>query len=182
MRTTPRRSSSQKPPHKSTPECLPSFLAWLLLIAGVYTIWYTSTKSTQTSGQTLSSFFGFGNTRLSNGLIENLIPNIVHILSEDHGNIIEAIKLHDEFPTNEISHFSGKSRDSMQAKTAIIKQHRDIKWALGRIKDDRDQILHNISRESKSLIQSFELQKSPWILGKDMRTESSTRSTNGQAM
>lgn len=83
----------------------------------------------------------------------------MHILSEDHGNIIEAIKLHDEFSTNDISHFPGKSRDSMQEKIAIIKQHRDIKRALGRINNDRDQILHTISRESTSLMHSFELQK-----------------------
>ncbi|THY06145.1 hypothetical protein D6D03_02532 [Aureobasidium pullulans] len=158
-RTTPRRSSSQKPPHRSTRGCLPGFLTWLLVIAGVYTIWYTSAISTQTAQQTLPSFFGFGNTRLSESSIERLIPNIVHILSEDHGNIIEAIKLHDEFPTNDISHFPGKSRDSMQAKIAIIKQHRDIKRALGRINNDKDQILHTISRDSTSLIQSFELQK-----------------------
>lgn len=158
-RTTPRRSSSQKPPHKSTRGCLPSFLTWLLLIAGIYTIWYTSIRSTQAAQQTLPSYFGLGNTRPSESSIEHLIPNIVHILSENHGNIIEAIKLHDDFPTNDISHFPGKSRDSMQAKIAIIKQHRDIKRALGRINNDRDQILHTISRESTSLIHSFELQK-----------------------
>lgn len=159
MRTTPRRSSSQKPPQRSTRGCLPSFLTWLLLIAGVYTIWYIPTRSTQASEQTFLSFFGLGNTKLSEGSIEHLIPNIVHILSENHGNIIEAIKFHDDFPTNDISHFPGKSRDSMQAKIAIIKQHRDIKRALGRINNDRDQILHTISRESTSLIHSFELQK-----------------------
>ncbi|KAG2164405.1 hypothetical protein VTO58DRAFT_102920 [Aureobasidium pullulans] len=165
MRTTPRRSSSQKPPQRSTRGCLLSFLTWLLLIAGVYTIWYTSTISTQTAQQTLPHFFGLGNTKLSEGSIEHLIPNIVHILSENHGNIIEAIKLHDEFPTNDISHFPGKSRASMQGKVAIIKQHRDIKRALGRINNDRDQILHTISREATSLIHSFELQKKsmdPW--------------------
>lgn len=69
------------------------------------------------------------------------------------------MKIHDEFPTNDISHFPGKSRDSMQAKITIIKQHRDIKRALGRINNDRDQVLHTISREATSLIQSFELQK-----------------------
>ena len=113
-KTTPRRSSSQKPPHKSTPGCLPNFLTWLILIAGLYTIWYTSTKSTQTSRQTLPSLFGFGNTKLSNGSIEHLIPDTVHVLSEDHGNIVEAIKLHDDFPTNEISRFPGKSREFLR--------------------------------------------------------------------
>ncbi|CAD0052671.1 unnamed protein product, partial [Aureobasidium pullulans] len=158
-RTTPRRSSSQKPPHRSTRGCLPGFpnMAFGHRWGIHYLVYFSHQHSNCTAN--FAQFFGFGNTRLSESSIERLIPNIVHILSEDHGNIIEAIKLHDEFPTNDISHFPGKSRDSMQEKIAIIKQHRDIKRALGRINNDRDQILHTISRESTSLIHSFELQK-----------------------